>query len=62
MQVEKAARESEVIFCSLQITVFPSHYVRFYTKRLIHLNSFCRLRLSEKYLVKILVEKNEKRK
>jgi hypothetical protein len=60
MQVEKAARESEVCFCLSKLQVFPPHYVQFYTVRHIHLNSFSRLKLSEKYLVKTPAGKSER--
>lgn len=63
MQVEKAARESEVCFFLSKLQFFfPLTMFDFTLTRHVHLISFCRLKLSGKYLVKTPVGKREKRK
>ena len=62
MQVEKAARESEVCFCVIlfhSLSSFFISYVRSNRNISVWIES-CRVRLSEKFLVKSLAGKNGK--
>lgn len=62
MQVDKAARESEVCFCVILFHCLSSLFISYVrSNRIISVwIESCRLRLSEKFLVKSLAEKNGK--